>query len=188
MPEQIFLSLWLRDYSFSNMPAHFQKLLERFPFSTQAPAAPTIKIYAIEYAEPPALEQRLLPGVSAAEIVDMAREFLHEDCACVVEAHWDLWQYEGIWKLLPSPVILSCHGPLFESVAGDHLRIEAGLDAHFLPQPEAPGHLAKVQSNIRSLLRLTRELEARLPIERRRLWTETGESFLEKLQASLGEG
>ncbi|HXG34148.1 MAG TPA: hypothetical protein VNJ11_12335 [Bryobacteraceae bacterium] len=187
MPEQIFLSLWLRDYSFHNMPEHFQKLLELFPFSTQAPAAPTMKIYAIEYAEPPALEQRLPPGATAAEVVEMAREFLHEDCACVVEAHWDLWQYEGVWKLLPSPVTLSCHGPLFESLAGDHLRIEAGLDAHFLPRPEAPGHLAKVQSNIRSLLRLSRELEAGLPVERRQLWTETGESFLEKLQAYLDE-
>lgn len=188
MPEQIFLSLWLRNYRFHNMLAHFQTLLELFPFSTQAPAAPTMKIYAIEYAEPPAWEQRLPPGATASEVVEMAREFLHEDCACVVEAHWDLWQYEEGWKLLPSPVTLSCHGPVFETLAGDHLRIEAGLEAHFLPQPEAPGHLARVQSNIRSLLRLSRELEARLPVERRRLWTETGESFLEKFQASLGEG
>lgn len=185
MPEQIYLSLWLRDYDSEKMPECFRKLLEIFPFSAQAPAAPTLKVYAIEYAEPPALEQRLSPEATPESVVEIAREFLQEDCACLIEAHWDLWQYEDAWKLMPAPVVLCCHGPRFDSGFGDHLRVEAGLETHFLPRPQVPGSARKVQSNIQSLLRLARELADRLPIERRQLWTETGESFLEKLQAAL---
>lgn len=187
MAEQIYLSFWLRDYNPETLLGYFQRVLEGFPFSQQGPFAPTLKIYAMQYAEPPALEQRLAPDATPEAVVQMAREFFGQDCACLIEAHWDLWQYLQGWRLLPSPVLLCCHGPQFDSGLGDHLRIEAGLDTHFLPHPQVPGSVRKVQSNLQSLLRLARELADRLPVERRQLWTETGESFLEKLQAALPE-
>ncbi|MCS6951297.1 MAG: hypothetical protein RMK57_10760 [Bryobacterales bacterium] len=165
----------------------FRKLLEIFPFSRQAPVAPTLKVYAVEYAEPPALEQRLTPDATPESVVATVRDFYQEDCACLIEGHWDLWHYEDTWKLKPTCVLLWAHGPHFDSGLGDHLRIEAGLDTYFLPHPDVPGSARRVQSNLQSLLRLARELAERLPLERRQLWTETGESFLEKLQAALPE-
>jgi hypothetical protein len=55
------------------------------------------------------------------------------------------------------------------------------MDANFLPQPELPNHLRMAQSNIRSLLKLTHDLDDALGGERR-LWSESGENFAEKLQ------
>jgi hypothetical protein len=54
-----------------------------------------------------------------------------------------------------------------------------------LPQPEAGDSFLPVQSNIRSLLHLVHELDNTLAVERRRLWTESGDNFAEKLQDAL---
>jgi hypothetical protein len=43
------------------------------------------------------------------------------------------------------------------------------------------------RSNIRSLLHLVRELDGALNAESRKLWTESGENFAERLQAALEE-
>jgi hypothetical protein len=42
-----------------------------------------------------------------------------------------------------------------------------------------------IQSNIKSLLKLVHDLDDALPVETRRLWTESGGSFSEKLQQAL---
>ena len=42
-----------------------------------------------------------------------------------------------------------------------------------------------IQSNIKSLLKLVHDLDDALPVETRRLWSESGENFSEKLQQAL---
>ena len=42
-----------------------------------------------------------------------------------------------------------------------------------------------VQSNIKSLLKLVHDGDDGLPVEKRRLWTESGEDFSEKLHHTL---
>jgi hypothetical protein len=41
------------------------------------------------------------------------------------------------------------------------------------------------QSNIKSLLKLVHDLDDVLSVSKRRLWTESGENFAEKLQEAL---
>ena len=115
------------------------------------------------------------------------------------------------WKLAPARVALCCFGPEFDqSPSGDSgarerprspviefphpgddlglgcaLEIEFGIDAHFLPQPELPGSARMTESNIKSLLKLVHDLDDALPVETRRLWSESGENFAEKLQQAL---
>jgi hypothetical protein len=186
MPNQVYLSLWLRGYTEHNMLRHFEKALNRFPFSRLAPGL-TLRVYAIKFAEPPALEQRFDGEFSAADITASASEFAHADCACMVEARWDLWQYAGGWKLKPSPVTLICHGPEFPTDYGEHLLVDAGSDDLFLPAAEAPGGYRAIESNIRSLLRLSAEFREALPVEKALLWSESGEKLADRLEGLLTE-
>src|SRR6266849_6811684 len=71
------------------------------------------------------------------------------------------------------------------SAKQEDLSLEFGLDAHFLPQPELPGSLRMIQSNIQSLLKLVHDLDDALPVETRQLWSESGENFSEKLHQAL---
>jgi hypothetical protein len=82
-------------------------------------------------------------------------------------------------------VALCCFGPDFEHESDDQLRIEFGIDAHFLPQPELPNSLRMIQSNITSLLKLVHDLDDALPVDTRRLWSESGENFSDKLHQAL---
>ena len=43
------------------------------------------------------------------------------------------------------------------------------------------------QSNLRGLLRLAHELECALPVEKQRLWPESGEDFAARLEGAVGE-
>jgi len=161
-------------------------MLERFPFSKLAKRGPVLRVYAIAHSEPPLLEREFLPDAEAAVILEAAREFMQPDCACEIETFWDLWQYDDDWKLLPAPVTLACFGPAFENEHGDHLRIEFGLDALFLPMPHIEGGLRMGQSNVKSLLHLVGDLERGLDLERRQVWSESGANFAEVLQQALG--
>jgi len=125
-------------------------------------------------------EHNFVPGISPAEMVAAIGEFVqdHDDCAVELEADWDLWQLgDSGWHLSPARVILAGFGPDFENRDGDHLRIDLGLDALYLPQDGVEGSLRTAQSNLRSLLRLVNEIERILPLERRLLWSESGVNF-----------
>mgnify|MGYP001046552404 CR=1 FL=1 len=187
MADQLYLSYWLRGFTEFNMLRHFETLLRKFPFSRLRPQA-LLRVYALERAEPPALEQSLAAPVDPEQILRLARQYHHADCAYFVETAWDLWQFEDEWRLRPSPVALSCYGPLFPSELGEQLRIEFGLESQFLPQSDASRGLAPVRHNIRALLHLVEDLDAALPVERRALWSEGGGNFAERLQAALAGG
>ncbi len=115
------------------------------------------------------------------------------------------------WKLAPARVALCCFGPEFnqspsatasgldaprtpviafpspaeDAALGCALEIEFGIDANFLPQPDLPGSPRMIESNIKSLLKLVHDLDDALPVETRRLWSESGENFAEKLHQAL---
>jgi hypothetical protein len=185
LAEQLFLSFWLRGFREETMLRQFGRMLERFPFSTQATSARVLRIYAVEFTEPCLIEHQLPHETGPEEVVELAGEFLNDDSCYLLDACWDLWQYDNGWKLRPSPVTLACFGTQFPNEWGDHLRIEVGFDSHFLPQPRFPDSAGKVQSNIRGLLRLAHDLDDALPVEKRMLWSESGERFTERLQAEL---
>jgi hypothetical protein len=114
-------------------------------------------------------------------------------------------------ELAPARVALCCFGPGFnqspsanpvptdasrtsviafpdssdDAALGCALEIEFGIDANFLPQPDLPGSPRLIESNIKSLLKLVHDLDDALPVETRRLWSESGENFAEKLHQAL---
>jgi len=167
------------------MLRHLGKMLETFPFSKLAQRGPTVRVYALNYAEPPLLERPFDPGAEVGSMIAAARDFAQPDCCVEIDTAWDLWQYEGDWKVLPSPVTISCYGSGFENELDDNLRIDFGLDGKFLPSPEIEGSVRIQQSNLRSLLYLGSQIEKALPLERRQLWSESGANFAEVLEETL---
>ena len=182
MADQLYLSYWLRNYSEQTMLRHFEKLLRLFPFSRLATQPSTLRVLAVDYAEPQVLEIPYAPPGPIEDVLAVARDFQNADACYQLETWWDLWQLEADWELRPARVQLACFGPEFASENGEHLTIEFGLDAHFLPQPALPNSLRMIQSNIKSLLKLVHDLDDALPVETRKLWSESGENFAEKLQ------
>ncbi len=186
MPDRLYFSCSLRETGEARMLQQFGKLLGAFPFSKLAKRGPVMRIYGIELVEPPLFEREFPVGTEVDVMVEAMREFLRADCACEIDTFWDLWQYDGEWKLRPAPLTLACYGPEFESEHGDHLRIEFGLDALFLPIAGIEGSLRMGQSNLRSLLHLVKDLEEALDMESRQVWSESGANFAEVLRMALG--
>jgi hypothetical protein len=183
MADQLYLSYWLRGFTEHNMLRHFSTMLSKFPFSRLSPAA-VLRVRAVDETEPVLFESGFEEPQSG-EIIAASKEFVHPDSAFEVSAKWDIWQFDQDWRVTPSRVSLWCLAPGFSSDRGENLRIDFGIDANFLPQPGAGDSFAPVQSNIRSLLHLVHEMDDALSVERRQLWTESGENFAEKLQDAL---
>jgi hypothetical protein len=186
MADQLYLSYKLRNFGAQNMLRYYEKVLRIFPFTRLARQASTFKVLAVDYNEPPVVEIPYPPPVPIEAVLAIAKDFENPDAAYRLESWWDLWQFiDQDWKLAPSRVALCCFGPEFEHESSDDLTVEFGIDAHFLPQPDLPNSLRMVQSNIKSLLKLVHDLDDALPEETRRLWSESGENFSEKLQHAL---
>jgi len=185
MADRLYLSCWIKGFNGANLLRHFEKMLELFPFSRLAARGPDLRIYAIEHVEPPQFEREFPPVPDPADMISSAREFMHDDCVCETDAAWDLFQYDGEWKLAPAAVTLSCFGPQFENETGDHLRIDFGNDARFLPDARIEGGIKMGESNLKSLVHLIHEIERILPLERRQLWSESGESPAERITKAL---
>ncbi len=187
MPDQVCLSLWLRDFDESTMLEQFRELLSLFPFSQLRQGIAGLKVYAIEFTEPGVAEHLFARDPDPDSVAELAAEFAEPDCACLVEGFWELWRYDNGWQLLPSPVVLACFGPQFENDVGDHVRLELGPEDRFLPDAEVPDSGRKAFSNLRSIARLAREIGKRLPVERQHLWSESGEDFAERLEEAADE-
>ena len=187
MADQLYVSYKLRGFSSHNMLRHYERMLRVFPFSRLAKVGASLRVVAVRGSEAPLLERAFEYPVDVDGVIKTAGELLAPDCATQLEAHWDLWQYSNDWVVTPSAVELSCFGPEFEDADGTHLQIGFGVDIPYLPQPDLPNFLFMARSNIRSLLHLVSELDKNLNVESRRLWTESGENFAERLHEVLAE-
>lgn len=185
MADQLYLSYRIRGYNGVGMLRTWEKVLRLFPYSKLTQNWSTLKIQAVSYEEPLLREQPLAPGFTPDDVLAVAKDAFHDDSAYSLETWWDIWQYLEDWRVEPARVTLACYGPRFESETEENLRIEFGPDTQFLPQPgiERGAHMA--QSNLRSLLHLVHTVDDALAVEQRRLWTESGENFAERLQAVL---
>lgn len=143
------------------------------------------RVYALEPVEPAQIERDFPPGVDPRILVETVREFMHDDCLSEVDTAWDLWQYDNEWKLTPTKVVLSCFAPLFDNDVGDHLRVDFGLETCFLPDPAVEGGIRMGQSNLKSLVHFVHEIERALPLERRQLWSESGENPADSITKAL---
>jgi hypothetical protein len=180
--------LWLERGVQGSRLRQFEKLLRQFPFSQRPQPQSVLSIHAVAATEPALLERPINGPLDPAELSPTLQEYAGDDVAYRLESWWDLWQLNGDWKLQPARVVLACFGPEFDNgtvQAADKqedLRIEFGVDTYFLPQPDIPGSAKLVESNIKSLLRLVHELDATLPVAKRRLETESGENFADRLR------
>lgn len=185
MADRLYLSYWVGGFNAANMLRHYEKMLRLFPFSRLRRADSVFRIHAVSYAEPLLAEQPVAPPPDAGAIAAAAMEFTAPDVCYEVESAWDLWTWDGDWKLAPSVVTLSCFGPEFEREQGENLRVDFGLDEQFLPGPGGSEGVRMIRENIQSLLRLVHDIDNQLNAERRRLWSESGENFADRLQATL---
>ena len=191
MTDRLSLAIWLEPNSRAHRLRHFETLLRLFPFSQREQPQSTICIEAIDATEPPLLERPVNGPVDVSEVLTILRDYTGDDVAYRLESWWDLWQFDNDWLLVPVRVALACFGPEFDNGTGaspadqEDLRIDFGLDSHYLPQSEIPGEARLTESNIKSLLRLVHELDSQLPVLRRKLETESGENFADRLQQAL---
>jgi hypothetical protein len=190
--DQLSLSIWLERGSRANRLKHFEKLLRLFPFSQRdEQGQSTVSVQAVAVTEPPLLESPMNGPIDPDEVLAAIADYGGDDIAYSVESWWDLWQYDDDWKLAPARVELACFGPEFdngtERPVGEQedLRIDFGLDCHYLPRPELTGSGRMTESNIKSMLRLVHELDSALPVAKRKLETESGENFADRLQQVL---
>jgi len=189
--DQLFLSIWLERQARRNRLLHFEKLLQLFPLSQREQPQSVISIHAIDLTEPPLLERPVNGPVDIEDVLTTLRQYQGDDVAYRVESWWDIWQFETDWELRPGRVALACFGAEFDNgteqelAQQEDLRIDFGVDAHYLPRPEVEGGGRLIESNIKSLLRLVHEVETTLPVQRRRLETESGENFAVRLQQML---
>lgn len=184
--DRIYFSAWLRGFTQHNMLVSFEKFLRLVPHS-RLRSGGSLTVHAVSYGEPPLLERRFDETPDAAAVTALCREFDHADCAYQLETFWDLWTRDeaGEWKLAPSPLSLTLYAPLFESGLGEQLLIDFGLDAQFLPADGTRGELLAVQSNIRSLLHLTADAAKALVLDKKTLWSESGENLAARLEETL---
>jgi hypothetical protein len=168
-------------------------MLSIFPFSQREQPQSTLSIQAISVAEPPLLERPMNGPVDLADVMEATRDYQGDDVSYRLDSWWDLWRYNGEeWEIGPSRVTLCAFGPGFDNGASlaiseqEDLRIDFGVDTAFLPNPTLAGSTRLIHSNIKSLLHLVHQIEEALPLERRRLETESGENFAEKLTQTLG--
>ena len=130
-----------------------------------------------------------------AQVLEAMSGYSGDDIGYSIESWWDLWQFEsGDWRLGPARVLISCFGPDFdngtERALGEQedLRIDFGVDSRYLPKPDLVGSGRMTEQNIKSMLRLVHELDSALPVAKRKLETESGENFADRLQQVLGGG
>jgi hypothetical protein len=193
------------------MLRNYEKLLRIFPFSRLSTQPSTFKIMAVDANEPVIAEIPYAPPVPVAAIVSVAKDFQHDDASFRLETWWDLWQFVEDWQLAPTRVTLCCFGPEFnqspsstsrepgspraavltfpgpndDAAIGCALEVEFGLDSNFLPHSGIRGGARMIESNIKSLLKLVHDLDDALPVENRRLWSESGGNFADKLHQAL---
>jgi hypothetical protein len=187
MADQVYLSVWIRGFTVHNMLRNFEMILKKFPFSRLDPRV-LLRVYAIDMTEPAQMERLYPEGVRPAELISTARELENPDCAYEVSGFWDLWEYKDDWSLAPAPVVFTCYGPLFPSEMGEQILVDLGRDYQFLPQAHRPSSLLPARSNIRSLLHLADDIEKSVLVDKRMLWSESGENLAERLEEALAGG
>jgi hypothetical protein len=138
MANRAYASIWCRDSSPASLLERFERLLGTVFSSEAIPGFSYLTIRAVSPEEAPLTEHdlRAVP-LDAAGVVEIAREFWQADCACEVQAHWDLWVYEtatGRWLLRPQPLEILCWGEDYDAgefASAGHFQADVGFEHLF---------------------------------------------------------
>ncbi|MBZ5642215.1 MAG: hypothetical protein LAO19_05605 [Acidobacteriia bacterium] len=138
MPNRAYASVWIRDFSESNMLAHFERFLASVPLSAGAMGFTTLSVRAVGPSETPVEEYDLRGQVmTPADIVELVKEHHSADVAYEVSARWDLWIRDletASWKKNAEKLELACRGPEYDDgVSGEsgHFLADLGFEHLF---------------------------------------------------------
>jgi hypothetical protein len=191
MADALFLSLWFPSFTEAEMMPRTLSVLRQFPFSAQRPGIAYFAVHPVNWSEPSVLERRFRPGLEPEQAVAIAAEFVHSDYAFVFEVYWDLWlpreeSQNGELVYAPALVRVIAHGADFEEQTyqqAGHVQLDFGLDSPFLYEEQelTPAVESHFRANVQKLVTFTNAVEKNCGISGRVLWSESDESFAQKL-------
>src|SRR5437660_757601 len=118
MANRAYVSLWSKGFSEATMLEQFQQLLTTVPLSAERPGFTELVIRAVDPTETPLVERDLRgKALSAAELIELAAEYLHADSEYEVRTHWELWVYDaerGRGQRRAQRLALLCHGDEYD--------------------------------------------------------------------------
>jgi hypothetical protein len=118
MANRAYLRVWTRDFSRETMIAEFARFLTTAPITETGVGFQQLIVQPVDTTETPVAEWDLKGGTfGPAEVAALAAQNLEDDTAYIVEARWDLWNFD-IETLKyaqgPQPLELLCHGPAYD--------------------------------------------------------------------------
>jgi hypothetical protein len=129
MANRAYLRVWTRDFSEQTMIAEFARFLTTAPVPEPPNGFQLLSVQPVDYTEPSEVEWDLREGgLGPPEIAALAMQHLNADTAYIVEAQWNLWNFDVEtlkWEDTPQPLTLICQGPGFEGGA-------AASEGHFV--------------------------------------------------------
>jgi hypothetical protein len=192
MADSLYLSLWYANFDVEEMLPHMLTVLRQFPFSARAPGVNYAALHPVSWSEATVLERRFSPPASPEAAVLAASELLHQDYAYLFEGVWDLWVQgnDEKWQQQPSPVRFIARALDFEEGAWEqegHIQVDFGLDSLFLQDDVSLTREAKehVRANVQQLVEFSTKIERKSGASGRVLWSESEDSFAQKLVARL---
>jgi len=208
MSDTLYLSLWYPNLRLAGLADKLAAVLGEFAAHGGEALVYSATVWPINWNESPVFQQVYGhsigadtggPGKLGAEprhAVEEALESLHEDYAYEFQIGWNLWELEtggGLdprWTRGPRLVRVTGLGPLFDEGSYEqdgHIRLDFGSDAPFLEEDleldsEGAGHVAE---NVVQLVALVKAVEKGSGATARLLWSELGESLVQRLAARL---
>jgi hypothetical protein len=118
MANRAYLRVWTRDFSEQTMIAEFARFLATAPITESGAGFQQLIVQPVDTRETPIAEWDLKVGTfGPAEVAALAAQQLAADTAYIVDAKWDLWNFDVErlnWKQDPLPLELLCQGPLYD--------------------------------------------------------------------------
>jgi hypothetical protein len=138
MPNRAYVSLWVRNFTETNMLSHFEHFLGTVPLAAGPIGFTELVIRGIDSTESPLEEYDLRSqALTPTEIVELAREHVASDVCFEVTALWDLWIRDtesASWKKKPERLLISCFGPDFDQgifAESGHFMADLGFEHAF---------------------------------------------------------
>jgi hypothetical protein len=118
MANRAYLRVWTRDFSEQTMIAEFARFLTTTPITESGAGFQQLTVQPVDATETPIAEWDLKIGTfGPAEVAALAAQQLAADTAYIVDAKWDLWNFDMEtlkWKQESLPLELQCQGPLYD--------------------------------------------------------------------------
>ena len=138
MANHSYLRVWTRDFSETTMMAEFARYLTTAPLSATKSTFTELVVQPVAPTEPSAAEWDLRAQQSGPpEVAALALQNLNSDSAYIATANWDLWRFDVenlTWRHEPQPLILTCHGPLYDdgvALTAGHFTADLGFEHFF---------------------------------------------------------